>query len=199
RTLPFSRVLAALRSLHRQLHARPAAADYQVALAASLGEAALGYLPVGAFGAQARAVLERRAVLALSQTLDALPLLPGVALALASRARTPRRAAGAPLAAAQHLDLFLFACELADAIDVLGHLFDVPVERISDRVVHLAQDSIEHELNALDAANRRAPLADYSDLFSAAAAATRAAGAPAAARDGEPSGEPMSPHVPPPE
>ncbi|KGC82053.1 cellulose biosynthesis protein BcsE [Burkholderia pseudomallei] len=203
RNLPFSRVLAVLRSLQGQLHARPVAADYRAALAASLGDTALGYLPVGAFCSQARAVLERSAVLALSHTLVKLTLLPGVAHAHALRACTPRRAGDVLTADAQHLYLFLFACELADANDVLGHLFDVPVERISDRVVHLAQDSIEHELNALDAANRRAPIADYSDLFSPAAVATRAAGArasagaPAAARDGEPSAEPMSPHVPP--
>ncbi|MHA7389422.1 cellulose biosynthesis protein BcsE, partial [Burkholderia pseudomallei] len=198
RNLPFSRVLAVLRSLQGQLHARPVAADYRAALAASLGDTALGYLPVGAFCSQARAVLERSAVLALSHTLVKLTLLPGVAHAHALRACTPRRAGDVLTADAQHLYLFLFACELADANDVLGHLFDVPVERISDRVVHLAQDSIEHELNALDAANRRAPIADYSDLFSPAAVATRAAGArasagaPAAARDGELSAEPMS-------
>ncbi|AHI67065.1 cellulose biosynthesis protein BcsE [Burkholderia thailandensis] len=195
RDLPFSRVLAVLRSLQGQLHARPVAADYRAALAASLGDAVLGYLPVGAFCSHARAVLERGAVLALSHTLVKLTLLPGVAHAHALRVCKPRRAGDVLTADAQHLYLFLFACELADANDVLGHLFDVPVERISDRVVHLAQESIERELNALDAANRRAPIADYSDLFSAAAAAAGGPGArgaadePATERDDDPSAE----------
>ncbi|ATF34018.1 cellulose biosynthesis protein BcsE [Burkholderia thailandensis] len=178
RNLPFSRVLAVLRSLRGQLYARPVAADYRAALAASLGDTVLGYLPVGAFCSHARAVLERSAVLTLSHTLVKLTLLPGVAHAHALRACTLRRAGDVLTADAQHLYLFLFACELADAHDVLGHLFGVPVERIADRVVHLAEESIEHELNALDAANRRAPIADYSDLFSAAA------GGPPARNDG---------------
>ncbi|KVN10711.1 MULTISPECIES: cellulose biosynthesis protein BcsE [unclassified Burkholderia] len=178
RNLPFSRVLAVLRSLRGQLYARPVAADYRAALAASLGDTVLGYLPVGAFCSHARAVLERSAVLALSHTLVKLTLLPGVAHAHALRACTLRRAGDVLTADAQHLYLFLFACELADAHDVLGHLFGVPIERIADRVVHLAEESIEHELNALDAANRRAPIADYSDLFSAAA------GGPPARNDG---------------
>jgi hypothetical protein len=50
----------------------------------------------------------------------------------------------------------------------------VPVERIADALVHLAEQSIGDELAALDAANRRARIADYSDLF---AAPVRASGA----------------------
>ncbi|AIO70962.1 cellulose biosynthesis protein BcsE [Burkholderia oklahomensis] len=169
RNLPFSRVLAVLRSLQGQLYARPVAADYRAALAASLGDTVLGYLPVAAFCAHARAVRERSTVLALSHTLVKLTLLPGVSHADALRACALRRAGDVLTADAQHLYLFLFACELADASDVLGYIFSVPVERISDRVAHLAEESIEHELSALDAANRRAPIADYSDLFSAAA------------------------------
>ncbi|CAG9216884.1 hypothetical protein BVI434_3250001 [Burkholderia vietnamiensis] len=38
---------------------------------------------------------------------------------------------------------------------------------MSDRVVCLGQGSIDAELDALKAENRRAPIADYSDLFAA--------------------------------
>ncbi|MFA8327071.1 cellulose biosynthesis protein BcsE [Burkholderia ubonensis] len=180
RDLPFSRLQAAVRSLHGQLQARPVAADYRAALAAALGDTVLGYLPVGAFCLRTRAVLDRGAVLALSHTLVKMTLLPGVAHVDALRHCQPRRAGDVVTADAEHLYVFLFACEPADADEALKRIFDVPVDTLSDRVVRLAHGSIDAELNALKAENRRAPIADYSDLF---AASHLAGGAQAGAAD----------------
>ncbi|KUZ71013.1 cellulose biosynthesis protein BcsE [Burkholderia ubonensis] len=180
RDLPFSRLQAAVRSLHGQLQARPVAADYRAALAAALGDTVLGYLPVGAFCLRTRAVLDRGAVLALSHTLVKMTLLPGVAHVDALRHCQPRRAGDVVTADAEHLYVFLFACEPADADEALKRIFDVPVDTLSDRVVRLAHGSIDAELNALKAENRRAPIADYSDLF---AATHPAGGAQAGAAD----------------
>ncbi|KWI33935.1 cellulose biosynthesis protein BcsE [Burkholderia stagnalis] len=186
RDLPFSRLQAAVHSLHGQLQARPVAADYRVALAAALGDTVLGYLPVGAFCLRIRAVLDRGAVLALPHTLVKMTLLPGVAHVDALRHCLPRRAGDVVTADAEHLYVFLFACEPADADEALKRIFDVPVETLSDRIVSLGNGSIAAELNKLKAENRRAPIADYSDLFAAvhpasgAQAETADAGAEAA-------------------
>ncbi|MGU7779725.1 cellulose biosynthesis protein BcsE [Burkholderia sp. PU8-34] len=204
RDLPFSRMQAAVRSLHGQLHARPVAADYRAALAAALGDTVLGYLPVGAFCLRIRAVLDRGAVLALPHTLVKITLLPGVAHVDALRHCQPRRAGDVVTADAEHLYVFLFACEPADADEALKRIFDVPVETVSDRVVLLAHGSIDAELNVLKTENRRAPIADYSDLFVAmhpaadapavqAAKAAKAATLPAGAAPAQPASEAGTP------
>ncbi|KVH13471.1 cellulose biosynthesis protein BcsE [Burkholderia anthina] len=182
RDLPVSRMQAAVHALHGQLYARPVAADYRAALAAALGDSVLGYLPVGAFCQRIRAVLDRGAVLALPHTLAKLTLLPGVSHVDALRHCRPRRAGDVVTADAGHLFVFLFACEPVDAEDALARIFDVPVDTLSDRVVCLGQGSIDTELDALKAENRRAPIADYSDLFAAARppGAARAAATPVA-------------------
>ncbi|AXF20309.1 cellulose biosynthesis protein BcsE [Burkholderia pyrrocinia] len=167
RDLPVSRMQAAVHALRGQLYARPVAADYRAALAAALGDSVLGYLPVGAFCLRIRAVLDRGAVLALPHTLAKIALLPGVSHVDALRHCRPRRAGDVVTADAAHLYVFLFACEPVDADDALARIFDVPVDTLSDRVVCLGQGSIDTELDALKAENRRAPIADYSDLFSA--------------------------------
>ncbi|RAF92279.1 cellulose biosynthesis protein BcsE, partial [Burkholderia multivorans] len=77
----------------------------------------------------------------------------------------PRRTGDVVTADAAHLYVFLFACEPTDADDALARIFDVPVDTLSDRVLCLGQGSIETELHALKAEHRRAPVADYSDLF----------------------------------
>ncbi|RQT39021.1 cellulose biosynthesis protein BcsE [Burkholderia cepacia] len=176
RDLPVSRLQGAVHALRGQLYARPVAADYRAALAAALGDSVLGYLPVGAFCLRIRAVLDRGAVLALPHTLAKIALLPGVSHVDALRHCRPRRAGDVVTADAAHLYVFLFACEPADAEDALARIFDVPVDTLSDRVVCLGQGSIDSELNALKAENRRAPIADYSDLFGVAqpAGASRA-------------------------
>ncbi|OXH89620.1 cellulose biosynthesis protein BcsE, partial [Burkholderia multivorans] len=139
---------------------------YRAALAAALGEPVLGYLPVGTFcGGGIAAVLERGAVLALPHTLAKLTLLPAVSHVDALRHCRPRRTGDVVTADAAHLYVFLFACEPADADDALARIFDVPVDTLSDRVLCLGQGSIETELHALKAEQRRAPVADYSDLF----------------------------------
>ncbi|WGY69689.1 cellulose biosynthesis protein BcsE [Burkholderia cepacia] len=172
RDLPVSRMQAAVHALRGQLYARPVAPDYRAALAAALGDSVLGYLPVGAFCLRIRAVLDRGAVLALPHTLAKITLLPGVSHVDALRQCHPRRAGDVVTADPGHLFVFLFACEPVDADDALARIFDVPVDTLSDRVVCLGQGSIDTELDALKAENRRAPIADYSDLF----AATRLAG-----------------------
>ncbi|WP_175810462.1 cellulose biosynthesis protein BcsE [Burkholderia cepacia] len=176
RDLPVSRLQGAVHALRGQLYARPVAADYRAALAAALGDSVLGYLPVGAFCLRIRAVLDRGAVLALPHTLAKIALLPGVSHVDALRHCRPRRAGDVVTADAAHLYVFLFACEPADAEDALARIFDLPVDTLSDRVVCLGQGSIDTELNALKAENRRAPIADYSDLFGTAqpAGASRA-------------------------
>ncbi|MET3218850.1 UNVERIFIED_ORG: cellulose biosynthesis protein BcsE [Burkholderia territorii] len=179
RDLPVSRMQAAVHALHGQLYARPVAADYRAALAAALGDSVLGYLPVGAFCLRIRAVLDRGAVLALPHTLAKLTLLPGVSHVDALRHCRPRRAGDVVTADAGHLFVFLFACEPVDADDALARIFDVPVDTLSDRVVCLGQGSIDTELGALKAENRRAPIADYSDLFAATQPAHAARAAPA--------------------
>ncbi|WP_175998460.1 cellulose biosynthesis protein BcsE [Burkholderia stabilis] len=168
RDLPVSRMQAAVHALCGQLYARPVAPDYRAALAAALGDSVLGYLPVGAFCLRIRAVLDRGAVLALPHTLAKITLLPGVSHVDALRHCRPRRAGDVVTADAGHLYVFLFACEPVDADDALGRIFDVPVDTLSDRVVCLGQGSIDSELDALKAENRRAPIADYSDLFAVA-------------------------------
>lgn len=167
RDLPVSRMQAAVHALRGQLYARPVAPDYRAALAAALGDSVLGYLPVGAFCLRIRAVLDRGAVLALPHTLAKITLLPGVSHVDALRHCRPRRAGDVVTADPGHLFVFLFACEPADADDALARIFDVPVDTLSDRVVCLGKGSIDTELDALKAENRRAPIADYSDLFAA--------------------------------
>ncbi|CAB3763626.1 cellulose biosynthesis protein BcsE [Burkholderia sp. MSh2] len=167
RDLPVARIQSAVHALRGQLYARPVAADYRAALAAALGDPVLGYLPVGAFCQRMRAVLDRGAVLALPHTLAKIALLPGVSHVDALRHCRPRRAGDVVTADAGHLYVFLFACEPADAEDALTRIFDVPVDTLSDRVVCLGKGSIDTELEALKAENRRAPIADYSDLFAA--------------------------------
>ncbi|MBN3837704.1 cellulose biosynthesis protein BcsE, partial [Burkholderia sp. Ac-20344] len=167
RDLPVSRMQAAVHALRGQLYARPVAPDYRAALAAALGDSVLGYLPVGAFCLRIRAVLDRGAVLALPHTLAKIALLPDVSHVDALRHCRPRRAGDVVTADAAHLYVFLFACEPVDAEDALARIFDVPVDTLSDRVVCLGHGSIDTELNALKAENRRAPIADYSDLFAA--------------------------------
>ncbi|RQS10580.1 cellulose biosynthesis protein BcsE [Burkholderia sp. Bp8998] len=167
RDLPLSRMQAAVHALRGQLYARPVAPDYRAALAAALGDSVLGYLPVGAFCLQTRAVLDRGAVLALPHTLAKIALLPDASHVDALRHCRPRRAGDVVTADAGHLYVFLFACEPADAEDALARIFDVPVDTLSDRVVCLGEGSIDTELDALKTENRRAPIADYSDLFAA--------------------------------
>ncbi|CAB3788701.1 hypothetical protein LMG28614_02744 [Paraburkholderia ultramafica] len=165
RDLPFSRMQSLLQSMQGQLHTRPVAADYRSALSAALSDAVLGYLPPGAFCERVRTVLDRSAVLHLPHVLVKLTLLPQCAHVDALRHCVPRRAGDVFTADASHLYVFLFACRLADADAALARIFDVPVERLADALLHLAEQSIGDELNALDAANRRARIADYSDLF----------------------------------
>jgi cellulose biosynthesis protein BcsE len=167
RDLPFSRMQSLLQSLQGQLHTRPVAADYRSALSAALSDAVLGYLPAGAFCERVRTVLERSAVLQLPHVLVKLTLLPQSAHVDALRHCVPRREGDIFTADASHLYVFLFACRLADADAALARIFDVPVERIADELVHLAEQSIGDELTALEAANRRTRIADYSDLFAA--------------------------------
>lgn len=185
RDLPVSRMQAAVHALRGQLYARPVAPDYRAALAAALGDSVLGYLPVGAFCLRIRAVLDRGAVLALPHTLAKITLLPGVSHVDALRHCRPRRAGDVVTADPGHLFVFLFVCEPADADDALARIFDVPVDTLSDRVVCLGKGSIDTELDALKAENRRAPIADYSDLFAATQPAGSASAPPADAGPGE--------------
>ncbi|MGF6754592.1 cellulose biosynthesis protein BcsE [Paraburkholderia sp. GAS42] len=171
RHLPFSRIQSLLQSLQGQLHTRPVADDYRTALAAALSDDVLGYLPVTLFSERTRAVLERSAALRLPHALVKLTLLPSLSHVDALRHCTPRRAGDVFTMDASHIYVFLFACRLADAGAALAHVFDVPVARLSDRVVYLAEEGIAEELKSLEAAQRRAPVADYSDLFPATAAA----------------------------
>lgn len=165
RDLPFSRVQSLLRSLQGQVDTRPVATDYKAALAAALTDAVRGYLPVAAFCERAQAVLERGAQLRLPHVLAKLPLLPQVSHLEALKSCKPRRAGDVFTADEANLYVFLFACRLPDADAALAHIFDVPVERWSDRVVYLAEASIAREVKTLADANRRAPIADYSDVF----------------------------------
>jgi cellulose biosynthesis protein BcsE len=167
RDLPFSRMQSLLQSLQGQLHTRPIAADYRTALSAALSEDVLGYLPAAAFCERVRGVLERSAVLQLPHVLARLTLLPQCAHVDALRSCVPRRAGDVFTADATHLYVFLFACRRADADAALARIFDVPVERFADDVVHLAEQGIGDELTALATLNRRTPVADYSDLFAA--------------------------------
>jgi cellulose biosynthesis protein BcsE len=193
RDLPFSRMQSLLQSLQGQLHTRPVAADYRSALSAALSEDVLGYLPAGTFCERVRSVLERSAVLQLPHVLVKLTLLPQCAHVDALKSCVPRRAGDIFTADAAHLYVFLFACRRADADAALARIFDVPVERIADDIVHLAEQSIGDELKALATASRRAPIADYSDLF-AAPSRSRTAAPAAAVRAGTvlPVGEGMT-------
>lgn len=170
RELPFSRVQSLLRSLQGQLDTRPVAVDYQAALAAALTDDVRGYLPVAAYCERVKAVLARGAVLDLPHVLAKITLLPEVAHVDALAKCAPRRAGDVVTADPANLYVFLFACRLPDADIALGHIFTVPVEQLSDRVVYLAEGSIEREIQALAEANRRTPIPDYSDLFPAAPA-----------------------------
>lgn len=165
RELPFSRVQSLLRSLQGQLDTRPVARDYQAALAAALTDDVHGYLPPAAFCERIEAVLARGAVLDLPHVLAKITLLPELGHADALRQCLPRRAGDVVTADSSNLYVFLFACRLPDADIALGHIFTTPLDHLSDRVVYMAEASIELEVKALAEANRRAPIADYSDLF----------------------------------
>ncbi|SAL19694.1 cellulose biosynthesis protein BcsE [Caballeronia concitans] len=169
RDVPFSRLESLLQSVQGQLYTRPLVPDYRTALAASLADAALGYLNVGAFCAQAQGALARGAVLRLPHVLARLTLPPTLAHVDALGCCRPRRAGDVFTADATHLYVFLFGCRLADAEAALGRIFTEPVERVAMDVTYLSNDGIAAQLDALDAANRRAPAADYSDLFANAA------------------------------
>ncbi|HEY2021176.1 cellulose biosynthesis protein BcsE [Paraburkholderia sp.] len=169
RGLPFSRMQSRLQSLQGQLHTRAVAADYRSALSAALSDDVCGYLPAGAFIERVRSVLERSAVLNLPHVLVKLTLLPQCAHVDALTHCAPRRAGDLVTTDAAHLYVFLFACRLADADAALARIFDVPVEQLADLRVHLAEASIGAELDALEAENRRARLADYSDMFARSA------------------------------
>jgi cellulose biosynthesis protein BcsE len=170
RELPFSRVQSLLRSMQGQLDTRPVAVDYQAALAAALTDDVRGYLPVAAYCERVKAVLARGAVLDLPHVLAKITLLPDVAHVDALKQCAPRRAGDVVTADSANLYVFLFACRLPDADVALGHIFTVPVDHLSDRVIYLAESSIEREIQALAETNRRAPIPDYSDLFPAAPA-----------------------------
>jgi cellulose biosynthesis protein BcsE len=165
RDLPFSRLQSLLQSLQGQLHTRPVAADYRAPLSAALSDAVLGYLPPAAFCERVHTVLERSAMLQLPHVLVKLTLLPQCAHIDALNHCVPRRAGDVFTADAAHLYVFLFACRLADADAALARIFDVPVDAVAQTLVHLAEEGMGAELDALQAANRRAPIADYSDLF----------------------------------
>lgn len=170
RELPFSRVQSLLRSLQGQLDTRPVAVDYQAALAAALTDEVRGYLPVAAFCERVDAVLARGAVLDLPHVLAKITLLPDVAHVDALKQCAPRRTGDVVTADTANLYVFLFACRLPDADIALGHIFTAPVDHLSDRVIYLAEASIEREVQALAETNRRSPMPDYSDLFPAAPA-----------------------------
>ncbi|MDH6148345.1 cellulose biosynthesis protein BcsE [Paraburkholderia sp. WSM4179] len=167
RDLPFSRMQSLLQSLQGQLHTRPVATDYRSALSAALSDDVRGYLPARAFCERVRLVLARSAVLQLPHVLVKLTLLPQCAHVDALKHCVPRRAGDVLTVDASHLYVFLFACRLADADAALARIIDVPVERLADTLVHLAEQSIGAELDALEAANRRNRIADYSDMFAA--------------------------------
>nr|WP_233852018.1 cellulose biosynthesis protein BcsE [Paraburkholderia sp. HD33-4] len=190
RDLPFSRMQSLLQSLQGQLHTRPVAADYRSALSAALSDDVRGYLPAGAFCERVRLVLARSAVLQLPHVLVKLTLLPQCAHVDALKHCVPRRAGDVLTVDGSHLYVFLFACRLADADAALARIIDVPVERLADTLVHLAEGSIGAELDALDAANRRTRIADYSDMFAASALAASALAA--SARDGVPLRSPLA-------
>lgn len=170
RELPFSRMQSLLRSQQGQLDTRPVAVDYQAALAAALTDDVRGYLPVAAYCERVEAVLARGAVLDLPHVLAKITLLPDVAHVDALKQCAPRRAGDVVTADAANLYVFLFACRLPDAEIALGHIFTAPIDHLSDRVIYLAEASIEREVQALAEANRRLPMPDYSDLFPAAPA-----------------------------
>jgi cellulose biosynthesis protein BcsE len=170
RELPFSRVQSLLRSLQGQLDTRPVAVDYQAALAAALTDDVRGYLPVAAYCERVKAVLARGAVLDLPHVLAKITLLPDVAHVDALKQCAPRRTGDIVTADAANLYVFLFACRLPDADIALSHIFTAPVDHLSDRVVYLAEGSIEREIQALAETNRRTPIPDYSDVFPAAPA-----------------------------
>lgn len=174
RDLPFSRMQSLLRSLQGQLDTRPIAADYKASLAAALADDVRGYLPAKAFCERVQDVLARGAMLQLPHVLVKLTLLSSAAHVDALRRCAPRRAGDVFTADAAHIYVFLFACRLPDADAALARIFDSPLRTWSDDVVFLADDSIGREIAALAAADRRLPLADYSDLFAAARAAPSA-------------------------
>nr|WP_061160881.1 cellulose biosynthesis protein BcsE [Caballeronia temeraria] len=183
RDVPFSRLESLLQSLQGQLYTRPLMSDYRTALAASLADAALGYQNVPAFCAHTQGALARGAVLRLPHVLVKLRLPPTLAHVDALAQCRPRRAGDVFTADASHLYVFLFGCRLADADAALARIFTVPVERIAKDVTYLSDDGIAAQLQALETANRRAPAADYSDLFAVPAsviAMENAAGIPAA-------------------
>ncbi|MCC8391028.1 cellulose biosynthesis protein BcsE [Paraburkholderia sp. MMS20-SJTR3] len=175
RDLPFSRLQSLLQSLQGQLYTRALVADYRSALSAALSDDVRGYLPAGAFCEQVRSVLERSAALQLPHVLVKLTLLPQTAHVDALRHCVPRRAGDVLTADASHLYVFLFACRLADADAALARIVEVPVAQLAATLVHLPEQRIGAELDALEALNRRTRIADYSDLFAAPAAGPAAA------------------------
>jgi len=168
RDLPFSRLQSLLRSLQGQVDTRPIAEDYRASLAASLADAVRGYLPTDAFCSHVLDVLRRCRLLQLPHVLAKLTLLPEVAHVDVLRHCVPRRTGDVFTSDAGHVFVFLFACRMPDAPAALAGIFEAQVTRWSDDVVFLAGETIERETQALAEANRRAPAADFSDLFAEA-------------------------------
>ena len=165
--LNFSRLLGLLescqgQSLTRSLGLMPQSDDPVVS------ELSSGYYRMPEFVRRCRQALRQSERLGVQVALIRLQMLPGLPPLDALRVCALRRPGDISSADEQHLYLFLYACRETDVSKTLGSLFLLPpLDLFADESRFLAQDVIRWMVDDLDALERKAPQADYSQALHA--------------------------------
>ncbi len=168
RDVPFSRVQSLLESVQGQLSTRPIISDYQSALSAALSDSVCGYLSVPLFCEQVQRVIERGQVLRLPHMLLQLQLRAEVAHLEVLQSCVLRRAGDICTADHEYVYLFLFACRVSDADNVLQRIFGVNLARYFEREVrYIDEIDFVEQLRRLKANDLTRAMPDYSDALAA--------------------------------
>jgi cellulose biosynthesis protein BcsE len=195
RDVPFSRLQSLLESVQGQLNTRPIISDYQSALSAALSDSVCGYLSVPLFCEQVARVIERGKVLRLPHMLLQLQLRPEIAHIDVLQSCVLRRAGDICTADHEFVYLFLFACRVSDADNVLQRIFGSEVGRFFQREIrYIDEVDFVEQLRRLKNNDMSRAAPDFSDALSAertanplpvpaANDAAAAEGGPAAAAD----------------
>jgi len=173
RDVPFSRVQSLLESVQGQLNTRPIISDYQSALSAALSDSVCGYLPVPLFCEQVQRVIERGHVLRLPHMLFQLQLRPEIAHLEVLQSCVLRRAGDICTADHEYVYLFLFACRVSDADNVLQRIFGANLARYFEREVrYIDEIDFVEQLRRLKTNDLARAAADYSDALATERTAT---------------------------
>lgn len=173
RDVPFSRVQSLLESVQGQLSTRPIISDYQSALSAALSDSVCGYLSVPLFCEQVQRVIERGQVLRLPHMLFQLQLRAEVAHLDVLQSCVLRRTGDICTADHEYVYLFLFACRVSDADNVLQRIFGGDLARYFEREVrYIDEVDFAEQLRRLKSNDMTRAAPDYSDALAAERTAT---------------------------